>query len=154
MRDVRKRKGVTQVALERASGVSARTIYRIETGREHMPKLRTLEKLAAALDVDPRELIGPRAPHVPATPRSAHLKRESAIAAAEHEISLFLQGVPTRLLRAELRRREIATELAREARERGVTPLELEREAVELYERWRKEGRPKGISWEEWASKW
>ena len=49
---------MTQHELARASGVHQTTIARIELDRyRKAPNLDTLRKLAAALEVDPRELI-------------------------------------------------------------------------------------------------
>ena len=42
--------------LEELSGVSANTIYRLESGRHKQAHPRTIRKLAAALGVQPNEL--------------------------------------------------------------------------------------------------
>jgi transcriptional regulator with XRE-family HTH domain len=56
LRAVRTLKAMSQHDLARASGVSPDTIYRLETEqREAQP--RTTRKLAAALGVDPAELM-------------------------------------------------------------------------------------------------
>jgi transcriptional regulator with XRE-family HTH domain len=57
LRHYRRRAGLTQHELARASGVHQTTIARIELDRyRKAPNLDTLRKLAA-LEVDPRELI-------------------------------------------------------------------------------------------------
>lgn len=61
LRAARERKCLTQEQLEAASGVSQGVISRLE--RENVdPAFSTVTKLAAALDVDPRQLrFGPGA---------------------------------------------------------------------------------------------
>lgn len=59
LREWRRRAGLTQVLLSRASGVGRVTINRIEQGRQ-IPHRRTVEKLARALDVEPQWI----APHL------------------------------------------------------------------------------------------
>ena len=44
--------------LEELSGVSANTIYRLESGRHKQAHPRTIRKLAKALGVEPNELRG------------------------------------------------------------------------------------------------
>ena len=54
---IRKRKGMTQEALSRASGIHRVTIAKYETGTSS-PRLSNLEKLAEALGVTVSELLG------------------------------------------------------------------------------------------------
>ena len=54
--EVRKDKGLSQEQLSEKSGVHRVTIARFETG-ESSPTLQTLEKLAAALDVQIGEIV-------------------------------------------------------------------------------------------------
>lgn len=56
LRESRKQRGITQEELAQRSGVNRKTIGRIERGRGK-PTVRTLEKLARALDVSLRELL-------------------------------------------------------------------------------------------------
>lgn len=56
LREVRENALVTQEELAQRSGVGKASISRIETGH-HVPRFSTIKKLAAALDVEPQELI-------------------------------------------------------------------------------------------------
>jgi transcriptional regulator with XRE-family HTH domain len=51
-----------QVDLAEAAGMSWRHLIRMEQGRGGEPKLETLERIAAALDVDIDEITGGDAP--------------------------------------------------------------------------------------------
>ncbi len=55
IRQVREQKVWGQAELARKAGVSANTLYRIETGR-HAPRAVTIRKLAQALGVSPETL--------------------------------------------------------------------------------------------------
>jgi transcriptional regulator with XRE-family HTH domain len=55
LKAARLRKAMTQAELAAASGVSRVTLARIETGGSAAPS--TARKLAAALDVEPRDLM-------------------------------------------------------------------------------------------------
>ena len=57
LRTVRAATGVSQGALARATGLSERTIARLESG-QHFPKPATLRKLATVLGVSPQQLQG------------------------------------------------------------------------------------------------
>lgn len=57
LRRLRRGQALTQQELAEKAGVSAATIIRFENN-EREPQVRTLKKLAAALAVDPRELVG------------------------------------------------------------------------------------------------
>lgn len=57
LREIRKRKGMTQEALSKAANIHRITIAKYETGRAR-PTLESAEKLAAALGVTIDELIG------------------------------------------------------------------------------------------------
>ena len=56
LRQLRKLRGLTQPALAALAGLSASTIYLIEAERRK-PSLRTIERLASALDCDLLDLI-------------------------------------------------------------------------------------------------
>lgn len=57
LREIRKRKGMTQEALSRAAKINRANIAKYETGVSS-PTLKSAEKLAAALGVTVDELIG------------------------------------------------------------------------------------------------
>ncbi len=57
LRAVRESRFLTQGELAERSGVSRQTINRIEQG-EIEPRFKTIRALAAALGVEPRELVG------------------------------------------------------------------------------------------------
>jgi transcriptional regulator with XRE-family HTH domain len=57
LKKVRRRAMLTQEQLAERSGVGITTINRIETGTVKDPHFSTLRKLAAALEVDPAELV-------------------------------------------------------------------------------------------------
>ncbi len=54
IRRIREQKGMTQTAVSKEAGITHATLSRIETG--HHATLRTLEKIASVLGVDPGEL--------------------------------------------------------------------------------------------------
>lgn len=54
--EVRKRLLVTQEELSQRSGLTEATISRIENGI-HAPRISTVRRLAAALNIDPSELV-------------------------------------------------------------------------------------------------
>lgn len=56
--DLMERKGFNAAELSRKAGLNARAVKDIEEGRAQSPKLSTVFALAAALGVDPGELIG------------------------------------------------------------------------------------------------
>jgi transcriptional regulator with XRE-family HTH domain len=56
LKQAREARGLTQEQLEAASLVTQGTISLIETGSVKNPSWSTVRALAAALDVDPREL--------------------------------------------------------------------------------------------------
>jgi transcriptional regulator with XRE-family HTH domain len=58
VREARRRAMLTQGELAEKSGVGITSIVRIERDQlDTSPRVSTLRKLAAALDVDPRELL-------------------------------------------------------------------------------------------------
>ncbi len=57
LREARRRAMFTQEELSEESGVGVTTIVRIERGQVTEPHFSTLRKLAAALDVDAKELL-------------------------------------------------------------------------------------------------
>ena len=56
LRELRQRRVLTLHELEERSGVAYNTIWRLENGRSRAQP-RTIRKLAAALGVDPEELV-------------------------------------------------------------------------------------------------
>lgn len=54
--EIRKRRLLTQRELAERAGMTEATINRIERG-VHEPRISTVRRLAAALDVDPEELL-------------------------------------------------------------------------------------------------
>jgi transcriptional regulator with XRE-family HTH domain len=60
LKDARERKGLTQLELAEMAGVSRPTVTRIESGMEANPP--TARKIAAALGLEPGDLMGPRDP--------------------------------------------------------------------------------------------
>ena len=61
LRAIRERKGVSLRGLKKVSGVAVATLARIEAGG-YDPRLRTLRRLAKALEVTVAELIGEKSP--------------------------------------------------------------------------------------------
>lgn len=59
LREARERLGLTQEQISDRSGVQAGEVSRIERGKRD-PKVSTLEKLAAAVEVEPAELLRQR----------------------------------------------------------------------------------------------
>jgi len=57
LKTVRAAVGISQGALARVTGLSERTIARLESG-QHFPKVATVRKLAAVLGVSPQQLQG------------------------------------------------------------------------------------------------
>jgi transcriptional regulator with XRE-family HTH domain len=57
LRDARRRAAFTQGELADKSGVGITTITRIESGHITEPRVSTLRKLAAALGIEPRDLL-------------------------------------------------------------------------------------------------
>lgn len=56
LRTARKRAGLSQKQLEAKSGIDQPTISRLETGDNTNPTFATVEKLAAALGINPGQL--------------------------------------------------------------------------------------------------
>ena len=56
LREIRKAQRYSMAALEKASGVSRTSIYKIENGKTN-PTTKTIEKLAKALKCKPRDLL-------------------------------------------------------------------------------------------------
>jgi transcriptional regulator with XRE-family HTH domain len=56
LREARKRLGLTQEEVAERSGVQAGEVSRIESGKRD-PKVSTLEKLAAAVEMKPGQLL-------------------------------------------------------------------------------------------------
>lgn len=54
---LRAKKGLTQAQLAERSGVSLSVVSAIETGRSRRPQLRSLSRLAHALEIDVRDLF-------------------------------------------------------------------------------------------------
>lgn len=60
LRAIRERKALTQNELADMAGVSRQTVVKIEGGLE--PRPPTIRKLAAALGVEPQDLMEPETP--------------------------------------------------------------------------------------------
>ena len=56
LKEIRKRKGLTQEQLADLMGMEVNNISYLEQGK-HLPKKENLEKLCQALDVEPKELF-------------------------------------------------------------------------------------------------
>lgn len=56
LRDIRLSKRLTLQELERLSGVNVRTISELELGQIKSPSYDSVMRLAAALDIDPKDL--------------------------------------------------------------------------------------------------
>ncbi len=56
IKELREARGLSVRGLAREAGVSTETVYSIEHGRRQ-PNLKTLGKLARALQVDPKDLL-------------------------------------------------------------------------------------------------
>ncbi len=56
LRELREARGLSVRGLAREAEVSTETVYSVEHGKRQ-PNLRTLGKLARALQVDPRDLL-------------------------------------------------------------------------------------------------
>ncbi len=56
LREVRERKFITQEELSARTGMSVSNISRVENGLQR-PRITTVRKLAAALGIDPEELV-------------------------------------------------------------------------------------------------
>ena len=56
LRQLRRRRGLTQVGLAAAAQLSPGTIFHLENNHRE-PKPKTIEKLAQALSVEPSELV-------------------------------------------------------------------------------------------------
>ena len=55
LREIRRKKVISQAELAKVSGVAEGTISRIETGK-HVPQFVTIRKLAKALGVEPGDI--------------------------------------------------------------------------------------------------
>ena len=60
LRELREKRGLSQAALSRMSGVSRPTIIRLESQEETVVNTKTLEKLAGALNVSVKTLFLPK----------------------------------------------------------------------------------------------
>ena len=61
LREYRLAQVLTQAELARAAGISKTTLNQVEQGK-HPARISTVRKLAAALGVDPTELVGDAGP--------------------------------------------------------------------------------------------
>jgi transcriptional regulator with XRE-family HTH domain len=57
IKELREERGLSTRVFARMAGISTETLYRVEHGKRQ-PSLATLGKIARALGVDPRELLG------------------------------------------------------------------------------------------------
>ncbi|MDA8189579.1 MAG: helix-turn-helix domain-containing protein [Dehalococcoidales bacterium] len=71
MREERERRGWSKNELARRSGLDPSYIYRLETGRVVSPSIETVRRVADALGLTPRDLLGPQMPSTvpPSAPR-------------------------------------------------------------------------------------
>jgi transcriptional regulator with XRE-family HTH domain len=60
VQDIRRGKGLSQEALAHAADLSRSYMGKLENGKNAM-SLTALEKIAKALEIDPSELVAPRA---------------------------------------------------------------------------------------------
>ena len=58
IREIRERKLMTRSDLAELSGASVQGITRVELGESDRPRRKTIERIAAALGMDPDELVG------------------------------------------------------------------------------------------------
>lgn len=56
LKEIRKRKGLTQEQLAELIGMDTVNVSKLELG-EHLPKKENIEKLCEALDIEPKELF-------------------------------------------------------------------------------------------------
>lgn len=95
---LREQAGITLYELEKRSGINRPKLMRIETGEIRQPTTETLNKLAAALEVDPEEFFdaawaesdGPL-PSLPTYFRSKFHLTDEQIAAVERTIKRIEQ---------------------------------------------------------------
>jgi DNA-binding XRE family transcriptional regulator len=69
IRRLREERGMTQQELAWRAGISNTTMYKTEVGKTE-PRLSIVEKLAAALGVDPAEILFPKAAAPQGSPNS------------------------------------------------------------------------------------
>lgn len=99
IRELREAQGMTQEALGEAAGVSVDAITRIESGKR-TPTLETLAKIAGALGVSAKDLVGSegRKPSFPAVALrlAGLLGKEPKVVqdAAEEIVRVFLRATP------------------------------------------------------------
>jgi transcriptional regulator with XRE-family HTH domain len=72
LREVRERKLLTQQELADRSGLTQTTISAIEVGK-HEPRISTIRRLAAALGVEPEELVVGQEPAPASEPSTGEL---------------------------------------------------------------------------------
>ena len=87
---IRERRMWTQVRLAEEAGVSPTTVSGIENGRISRPHFGTLRKLAAALGVEPQELVS--GPDVVEGGAPSALSLEWAMSSGEAEFERGLEG--------------------------------------------------------------
>mgnify|MGYP003405559166 CR=1 FL=1 len=87
--EIRREKGIDQQALTDRSGISERTIRRIETDPDYNPGLKTLTRIASALDVQVTDLI-----HAPEAdmPSTVHGKPNGGAAAGRRSTPIDYEG--------------------------------------------------------------
>lgn len=89
---VREHRMWTQGRLAEEAGVSPTTVSGIESGRISRPHFGTVEKLARALGVDPRELLASSARGLERAPITAPLSLAWAMSSREEEFEEGLEG--------------------------------------------------------------
>src|SRR5215212_4338682 len=109
---IREERMWTQGRLAEEAGVSPTTISGIESGRVSRPHFGTLEKLARALGVDPRELLSQRSSDGGVRP--ANLSLAWAVSSRDEEFEDSLERATLRDLHALLRELDEEHERLRE----------------------------------------
>jgi transcriptional regulator with XRE-family HTH domain len=87
--EIRREKGIGQQVLTDRSGISERTIRRIETDPDYNPGLRTLARIAAVLGVQVSDLIHDSEADTPAT---THGKPNGGAAAGRRSTPVVSKG--------------------------------------------------------------
>jgi transcriptional regulator with XRE-family HTH domain len=114
----RRARGWTAEELSRQTGLSVKTISRLETGRSKEPKQPTRERLARALDIDEATLAGER----PTFRLSYPI--EDALARIETKLDRLLSALPG--YDEELDRLELEAETEERARQSEQTAAAYE----------------------------
>ena len=133
---VRENRMWTQGRLAEEAGVSPTTVSGIESGRISRPHFGTVEKLARALGVNPRELLSPRGFFEERAPTRTPLSLAWAMSSREEEFEEGLEGATLGGLLA----------LSRELDEEHERLRELYGEARDLEQQRLIKGRIRGVA--------